>query len=87
MSTLGYEVSANYPRFDYKPNEIVWYLDQLDEVTFVKQVFIAWAHFKDQLFNFQDSGDVLVVDDTLQLHHPALDVRLPRDVDQELFKY
>ena len=26
------------------------------------------------------------MDDTLQLHHPALDVRLPRDVDQELFK-
>ena len=27
------------------------------------------------------------MDDTLQLHHPALDVRLPPDVDQELFKY
>ena len=27
------------------------------------------------------------MDDTLQLHHPALDVRLPRDVDQEFFKY
>ena len=26
------------------------------------------------------------MDDTIQLHHPALDVRLPRDVHQELFK-
>ena len=38
LSTLGYEVSGDYPRFTYRQNEIVWYLDQLEEVTFVRYV-------------------------------------------------
>ena len=35
---MGYEVSGDYPRFTYRQNEIVWYLDQLEEVTFVRYV-------------------------------------------------
>ena len=43
-SILGYEVSRSYPIAPYIQNERVWYLDQIDDVTFTRilEMFLLW---------------------------------------------
>ena len=43
-SILGYEVDQDYPHAPYIQNESLWYLDQLDEITFVRilEMFLLW---------------------------------------------
>ena len=43
-SMLGYEVSRSYPIAPYIQNERVWYLDQIDDVTFTRilEMFLLW---------------------------------------------
>ena len=41
---LGYEVDRGYPLAPYIPNARVWYLDELQEITFVRilEMFLLW---------------------------------------------
>ena len=43
-SVLGYEVDRGYPLAPYIPNARVWYLDELQEITFVRilEMFLLW---------------------------------------------
>jgi len=43
-SILGYEVAKDYPHALYIQNQKVWYLDQFDEITFVRilEMFLLW---------------------------------------------
>ena len=43
-SILGYEVSRSYPHAPYIQNERVWYLDQIDDITFTRilEMFLLW---------------------------------------------
>lgn len=43
-SMLGYEVDRAYPLAPYIPNARVWYLDELQEITFVRilEMFLLW---------------------------------------------
>ena len=43
QSFFGYEVSNDYPRFPYRQNQRVWYLDQLEEITFVRFVISCFS--------------------------------------------
>ena len=43
-SVLGYETDSSYPHAPYIRNAKVWYLDELDDITFVRilEMFLVW---------------------------------------------
>ena len=43
-SMLGYEVSRDYPVAPYIPNQRVWYLDELEDISFLRilEMFLLW---------------------------------------------